>query len=100
MTDVFPQQKLIANRLRRYRRVRGLTQREVARILGLKSASMISRWETGACVPDTLNLFRLAVLYRTMVEALFGDHLRLMRAELTEKERDYLSRQPERISSD
>ncbi len=94
MKDGFPKKKLMANALRRYRRMRGLTQRQAARILGLKSPSMISHWERGACVPDGLNLFRLAVLYRTMVEALYGEHLQMVRAELTEREEQYFAELP------
>jgi len=60
---------------------------------------MISRWETGVCVPDTLNLFRLAVLYRTMVEALFGEHLQQVRTELTEKEQCYFPNSSEEAVS-
>lgn len=100
MKETFSKRQLNANALRRHRKVRGLSQREVARILGLKSPSMISRWETGVCIPDSLNLLRLAVLYRTMVEALFGDHLQLVRAELSEKESEWASSTPETTSPD
>ncbi len=78
--------KTIPNCLRRYRKARGLNQKEVAKILGLKSASAISRWENGLCIPSTMNLFRLASLYRTMVDALFIDLLRLLRSDLHKRE--------------
>ena len=78
--------KSIPNCLRRYRKARGLKQRDVAKVLGLKSASMISRWENGLCMPNTLNLFRLASLYRTMADALFIDLLRALRNDLQKKE--------------
>ena len=65
--------KYIPNCLRRYRKARGLKQKDVAEILGIKSASMISRWENGLCLPSTMNLFRLASLYRRMTDALFID---------------------------
>lgn len=74
------------NYLRKYRRSRGLLQKEVAEILGLKSASAISRWEKGLCLPSTKNLFKLASLYRTMVEALYMDQLRTLRFELQKTE--------------
>ena len=82
--------KTIPNCLRRYRRARGLKQKEVARILGLKSASMISRWEKGVCIPSTLNLFKLATLYRTMVDALFIDMLRALRNDIHKREEKVL----------
>jgi len=78
--------KKIPNCLRKYRKARGLKQKEVAEILGLKSASLISRWEKGISLPSPINLFRLAVLYRTMVDALFIDLIRLLRKDLLKKE--------------
>lgn len=84
--------KTIPNCLRKYRKVRGLKQKEVAKILGFKSASMISRWERGYCLPSTLNLFRLAILYRTMVEAPYVDLLKTMREDLFKKEAKVLKK--------
>jgi transcriptional regulator with XRE-family HTH domain len=84
--------KTIPNCLRRYRKARGLKQKEVAQILGLKSASMISRWEKGRCLPNTMNLFRLASLYRTMTDALFTELLKALRDDLREKEEKFLSK--------
>lgn len=78
--------KGLPNCLRKYRRVRGLTQKEVAKILGLKGTSMISRWETGVCLPETVNVLRLSVLYRTLVDALFADRMRSLKDELLKKE--------------
>lgn len=74
------------NCLRKYRRARGLKQKEVAEILGLKSTSMISRWEQGACLPNTLNVLKLSLLYRTLVNAFFIDLMRLLKDELIKRE--------------
>jgi transcriptional regulator with XRE-family HTH domain len=78
--------KSIPNQLRKYRRARGLTQRTVARILGFADASSISRWEQGVCLPTMRNMFRLAALYRTLVDALYIDVLRTIREEIRGKE--------------
>lgn len=78
--------KHIPNLLRKHRKVRGLKQTEVAKILGHKSASRISRWEKGVCIPSLVNALRLSVLYRVMVDALFTDHLHLVRQEIRESE--------------
>jgi len=83
--------KKIPNCLRKYRKARGLNQKEVAKVLGLKSASLISRWEKGICLPSPINLFRLAALYRTLVDALFIDLLRFLRQELIKKEKKSLT---------
>jgi len=80
----------IPNCLKKYRRTRGLKQQEVAEILGLKSTSMISRWERGVCLPRSPNIFKLAALYRTMVDALFIDQLRVLRDELYQREEQIL----------
>jgi transcriptional regulator with XRE-family HTH domain len=83
----------IPNCLRRHRKARGLKQKDVAKILGLKSSSMISRWENGLCLPSALNLFRLASLYRTMADALFIDLLRALRSDLHKREEKVLRRE-------
>ena len=82
--------KNIPNCLKKYRKTRRLKQKDVARILGVKSASMISRWEKGVCLPNTINLFKLAVLYRTMSDALFIDLMRELRSEIQKREEKVL----------
>ena len=76
----------IPNLLKKYRRVRGLKQKEVARILNLKSPSRISRWEKGVCLPSVKNALRLAVVYKVMVDAIFSDLIRSLREELNGRE--------------
>src|SRR5262249_3895867 len=77
---------LILNQLRKYRKARGLKQREAARILGFADASSLSRWVQGVCLPSVMNLFRLAALYRTLVDALYIDTLRTLREEVRRRE--------------
>jgi len=84
--------KITTNCLRKYRKARGLNQKQVAAILGLKSTGMISRWEKGVCLPDTINIFKLSILYRTLIEALFIDHVHELRAGLYQKEETILSK--------
>lgn len=79
--------RIIPNCLRSYRKARGLLQKEVAAILGMKSASIVSRWENGACLPKPLTMFKLAVLYRTMADALFIDLRRALKDDLLAAER-------------
>ena len=76
------------NCLKKYRRARGLSQREVARILGLKGTSMISRWEKGVCLPSLPNGLKLAAVYRTLTDVLFVDPVRLLRKELLKREEE------------
>jgi transcriptional regulator with XRE-family HTH domain len=80
------QRRNFNNCLRKYRKARGLNQQDVAEILGIKSTSMISRWEMGVCLPDLLNAFKLSIVYRTMTDALFIDQLRELREHILERE--------------
>ena len=86
----FMKEKNIPNSIKRYRKARGLQQKDVAKVLGLKSASIISRWEKGLCLPNTKNLFKLAILYRTMSDALFIDLIKQMRNDLQKREQRVL----------
>lgn len=76
----------IPNLLHRYRKTRGLSQRDVACILGLRSASMISRWESGQTLPSSLNILRLSAVYRTLVNALFTDLIGVLKDEIVKRE--------------
>lgn len=84
------QRKHIPNYLRKYRKLAGYKQSEVALLLGLKSTSMISRWETGVSMPDTDNLLWLAVLYGTMMDALFHNLREERKFELATRKEELL----------
>jgi DNA-binding XRE family transcriptional regulator len=79
------------NQLRKYRKARGLSQVDAAHILGFADGSRISRWERGQCLPTTINLFRLAAAYKTMVDALYIDVLREIRNEVQTREQQVLT---------
>lgn len=61
------------NYLRRCRKARGFTQKEVAWILGLESSSMISRWEKGVSLPETINAIKICVIYETTIDFIFQE---------------------------
>ena len=82
----------INNCLRKYRKVRGLKQKDVAKILGFKSTSMISRWENGVSLPSTQNLLKMAVLYRTIVDALFIDLIREFKRKTLKREQEIMKK--------
>jgi transcriptional regulator with XRE-family HTH domain len=82
--------KKISNCLRKYRKIRGLKQKDVAKILKLRSTSMVSRWENGTCLPSSLNIFKLSLLYRTLVDALFLDLMRALKEDLRKREEKVL----------
>jgi transcriptional regulator with XRE-family HTH domain len=58
------------NLLRRYRRAAGLSQRDVARILGLERPASVSRWECGERIPTPGRLLELSCLYHRLVNDL------------------------------
>jgi transcriptional regulator with XRE-family HTH domain len=82
--------KKIPNNLRKYRKAIGLKQKDVARVLHLKSACMISRWEKGRCLPSLLNAFRLAGLYCVLLDALFFPLIRMIKRKIIERQRRIL----------
>jgi len=83
--------KKIPNNLRRYRKAIGLKQKDVAQILNLKSAGMISRWEKGVCLPSLINAIKLSGLYSMLIDALFFPLIRLIKRKIMERE-EYLRR--------
>ena len=56
---------------------------------------MISRWENGLCVPKPENMFRLGVLYRVMVDALFIDFRKSFEKNILRAEQEVLQNKPE-----
>jgi transcriptional regulator with XRE-family HTH domain len=80
----------IPNLLRRYRKARGLNQKQAAAILGVGSTCTVSRWEKGACLPSLLNALKLAAVYRTMADALFPNLATILRQELLKREEGFL----------
>jgi len=59
------------NRLVIYRRRIGFSQKQVARLLGLKGTSMLSRYEHGRSLPPLPMAFSLGIVLRVPVEFLF-----------------------------
>jgi len=59
------------NNLRKHRLLMGYKQNEVAKLLGLKSSSRISRWEKGLAMPSVENLIKLSALYATLMNELY-----------------------------
>lgn len=74
--------KTIPNRLRKFRKMSGYSQKQVAFFLGVENAGMISRWENGSRFPSPVNIFRLAALYHTMADALYFDLIKVVRREI------------------
>lgn len=61
------------NNLVLYRRRMGLTQKQVARLLGHRDATMISHYEHGRALPPLLMALSLEIIYRVPVAFLFPE---------------------------
>jgi len=70
------------NCLRKFRKTSGYTQKHVSELIGISNTSMISRWEQGRVFPNPPNIFRLAIVYRTMADSLYIDLVRDLRREI------------------
>ncbi|GAB3910133.1 hypothetical protein GCM10028826_18210 [Mucilaginibacter boryungensis] len=73
-----------------HRKVMGLKQRHVARLLGLHDTKPISLWEKGQAMPNSVNLIKLSIIYRTFPNELYYELFGELREELTALE----ARQP------
>lgn len=60
----------IPNTIRKYRLGLGLTQRELAGLIGIRAAT-VSEWERGLTCPSVAPLLRLAKALNTLAEALY-----------------------------
>lgn len=63
----------IAGILKTRRKERGLSQTEVANILGISRQS-VSKWENGSSYPDIENLIRLSDYYKIPVDELLKEN--------------------------
>jgi len=78
-------QRHISNRLRKYREIAGLTQKEVAAKMGLIGWGRISLWESGQSTPGFDNLFLLSIIYKTPIDELYFGHRETLINELKDR---------------
>lgn len=64
----------LGRNLRDARHSKGLTQEQVAELVGV-SPQAVSRWENDTAAPDVIMLAGLAMLYDTTTDALMGMHV-------------------------
>jgi transcriptional regulator with XRE-family HTH domain len=80
------------NNLLVVRRRYGLTRKQVAHLLGYKSAASIGRIEQGTRFPDLRTLLGFEILYRTPAAYLYAQTYSELRDELRSKEAAALTR--------
>lgn len=74
------------NHLVHYRNRMGLTQLQVASLLGWKNIKAISKMESGTALPTMNTALKLSAIYRIPVEFLYHDLYVKLRSEVREKE--------------
>jgi transcriptional regulator with XRE-family HTH domain len=74
------------NQLAFYRKRRKLSQQQVAELLGLESAAVLSLYEKGAAQPLLERALALEVIYRVPVAFLFPALYEQIRLEIRDKE--------------
>jgi transcriptional regulator with XRE-family HTH domain len=65
--------KRIPNQLVLLRKQRNLSQRRVARIIGLRDATLLSRYESGQEAPPLKTAMKLAALYDVTLPEIFKE---------------------------
>lgn len=78
--------RIFPNTLRLHRKTVGYSQKQVATLLGLHDSVPISLWEKGTNLPNTTNLIKLSVIYRTYPNDLYDELFHKYREELRGKE--------------
>ncbi|MEN9582301.1 MAG: hypothetical protein RL641_255 [Candidatus Parcubacteria bacterium] len=64
------------------------SQQDVAFILRLKSANRISDWERGKKYPGFINLLKLYLVYREMIDVLYPDLIQELRQDILLREEE------------
>ena len=80
------QQNKHRNSLVHYRRRMGLTQEQVAQLLGHKSRNALSSLESGYSLPRLYTALQLAAVYRVPVDFLYHETYSALRDEIRERE--------------
>lgn len=88
----------VANRLQQLRKAKGLSQEELANILGL-SRQAVSKWERAETSPDTDNLICLAKLYNISIDKLLdtGESLDEIKERIAQERIDEINNAKEEI---
>lgn len=77
----YPSYKNIPNRLKQCRKHRGLSQKELADLMGFKDTTWISRWENGDVLPNLVSAVRLSVLLDIPMNNLFDGLVKRVQEE-------------------
>ncbi len=76
----------MANRLWKYRKRMGFTQKQVAMIMGYVSPTLLSHYERGRKLPSLTTALKLEIVYRVPVAFLYPDLYQQLKEELQARE--------------
>ncbi|MBS1511091.1 MAG: helix-turn-helix transcriptional regulator [Bacteroidetes bacterium] len=79
------------NRLKKFRRMAGYSQKKVARLLGFADTSTISRWEHGITAPNIIQLLWLAKLYHCLPHEFYPDLWNVIAPDLLTQHESFTS---------
>lgn len=79
------------NKLQIRRKHLGLLQIDVAKVLGWKDTTMLSRWEKGKGIPGLVNLFKLCAIYRSYPEELYPDLFQTLVSSIRSKKLEIIA---------
>ena len=77
------------NQIRRYRKKRGLSQKEVALLIGQGTQAHLSHWERGDKIPSLVNALKLSAAIGCPVEILFSELFDRLRGEVWKRRKRY-----------
>src|SRR6266542_1577854 len=83
----------IPNRLKKYRRLAGLSQKKVSKLLDVSICSL-SRWEKGHAMPNMLHVLQLCVLYRAYPHQLYFEVWEALKKEFAPAFNLFMHEQP------
>lgn len=73
----------VPNKIREYRKAQGLTQTQLAHILGFKDKTWISHWESGNTLPNLVSAVRLSFFLNIPMNDLFDGLTERVKADST-----------------
>ena len=78
------------------RKKAGMGQKSVARLLGYRSVSPVSEYETGRLLPSLPTAFKLAALYNVPVAELYAPLYQEVQAEIEDRRTQHVAKIPPR----
>jgi transcriptional regulator with XRE-family HTH domain len=73
------------NQLKKYRAIHGLTQTQVAYVLGFSNVTRIGQWEQGHAIPGFVNLLKLSILYDAHLPELYSDIFQELKSDIQQR---------------